>query len=456
MIYLILLLSLILRLVNLNQSFWLDEAAQVIESARPLSQQLNIVSDFHPPLFHLLLHFWMKAGTSEVWIRILPLIFGISSIYLIYKLAQTFGNKTFAYLSAFLLAVSPYHLWYSQEARPYMLFVFLSLASTLMLLKKRWAAYTISLMLTMYSLYFAPFLVLAHLAYIFIFEKKCLKNFLVSIILTGFACLLWIPSFLSQLQVGTNGFFTGWTDVVSVGAVKNIPLTFAKFIFGRGTLENKFIYFLVILPEFMVFTVSVWMLRKNKEGKVLLTLFFVPLLFTLLVSLFLPVVAPQRLIFLLPFFYLIISLGLNILQRKWRVLCLLIVLSTSLAGIIQYYFNPYVAREQWRQAVSYVEKEPAKDKIALFAFPDPFAGYKWYQKGKIAAAGVAPGFLVKDEDLNKITGLVADKNTVYFFQYLTGLTDPRGIIPEELKINNFVLTLTRDFPGVGFVYVFER
>lgn len=83
---LILILAFVLRLINLNQSFWLDEAAQVIESARPLSAQFSIVSDFHPPLFHLILHFWMMLGNSEVWIRLLPVSLGVATVYLIYKL----------------------------------------------------------------------------------------------------------------------------------------------------------------------------------------------------------------------------------------------------------------------------------------------------------------------------------------------------------------------------------
>lgn len=49
MIYLILLLALALRLPLLGGSFWLDEAAQYLESARPFSQQLAIREDFQPP-----------------------------------------------------------------------------------------------------------------------------------------------------------------------------------------------------------------------------------------------------------------------------------------------------------------------------------------------------------------------------------------------------------------------
>ena len=68
-IWLILLLALILRLPFLNGSFWMDEAAQALESARPLSQQLDIIPDFQPPLIHLILHFAMYLGREEWWLR---------------------------------------------------------------------------------------------------------------------------------------------------------------------------------------------------------------------------------------------------------------------------------------------------------------------------------------------------------------------------------------------------
>lgn len=70
----ILLLALILRLLLINHSFWLDEAAQAIESARPLSQQLEIAKDFQPPLFHLWLHLFTYLSHAEWWLRLASLI----------------------------------------------------------------------------------------------------------------------------------------------------------------------------------------------------------------------------------------------------------------------------------------------------------------------------------------------------------------------------------------------
>jgi hypothetical protein len=43
----VLMLALLLRLVRLNDSFWLDEAAQVLESARPLADNYRLLVIFN-------------------------------------------------------------------------------------------------------------------------------------------------------------------------------------------------------------------------------------------------------------------------------------------------------------------------------------------------------------------------------------------------------------------------
>ena len=93
----VLMLALLLRLVRLNDSFWLDEAAQVLESARPLAEQLQIAGDFQPPLMHLLTFFWLRilalfgAERIEALVRFLPSVIpGIISVWASYQLALQF------------------------------------------------------------------------------------------------------------------------------------------------------------------------------------------------------------------------------------------------------------------------------------------------------------------------------------------------------------------------------
>ncbi len=453
---LILLLAFVLRLVNLNQSFWLDEAAQVIESARPASAQFSIISDFHPPLFHAVLHFWMAAGNSEVWIRLLPVLFGVATVYLIYKLGCCLGKEREGQLAALFLAISPYHLWYSQEARPYMLFVFFSLFSTLMLLRKKWLMYLLMTTLLMYSLYFAPFVIVGQFCYLVFFEKKSLRQFLKCLLTVILLFLPWLPEFLKQLEQGTNGVFRGWTDIVSVNPWKAIPLTFAKFIFGKGTIDNIFFYALVIAPVFLIFLYSLAKIQKEKKGKVLTVFFFIPFVSAILVSFIVPVAAPQRLIFLLPLFCLIIAKGIFRMLPVIKWLAIIAVIATGIAGIADYYTNPYVQREQWRQAVEFVEGSGDSKTLALFVFPAPFAPYLWYGKDIIEAKGIAPAFILHDNDLKNLQSTVNNKKRIFLFQYLTGLTDPKEKTRAFLSENGFVNRDTKDFPGVGFVYIYEK
>ena len=452
----ILLLAFGLRLVNLNQSFWLDEAAQVIESARSLSEQFSIISDFHPPLFHLILHFWMILGSSEVWIRLLPILLGVATVYLVYKLGYSLGKEREGQLAALFLTISPYHLWYSQEARPYMLFVFCSLFSTLMLLRKKWLMYILMTALLMYSLYFAPFVIIGQFCYLVFFEKKNLKQFLKCLLAVIILYLPWLPEFFKQLELGTSGLFSGWTDIVSVNPWKTVPLTFAKFIFGKGTIDNIFFYALVIAPVFLVFLYSLAKTVRENTGKVLTVFFFLPFASAFLVSLIVPVAAPQRLIFLLPIFYLIIAKGILRMLPVKKLLAIIAVIVTGIAGITDYYTNPYVQREEWRQAVEFVEGSGDDKTLVLFVFPSPFAPYLWYEKGTIEAKGIAPKFILDDNDLANLQPEVNNKNRIYLFQYLTGLTDPKEKTRAFLSENGFANRDTKDFPGVGFVYIYGK
>lgn len=466
---LILLLACLLRIVNLNQSFWLDEAAQVIESSRPLSQQLDLAADFHPPLFHLILHFWMYLGKSEVWVRLPSVLFGVGSLILLYKLARVFFGEKESLIASLFLSISPYHIWYSQEARPYMLFVFLSLLSTLMLVKKRWILYTVSLVFCLYSLYFSPFLILGHIVYIFFIEKRHYKEFLLSLFISFLIFTSWTPHFLRQLEVGTTGSFSGWSKVVSMTPFKASILTFVKFILGKTSFNSLLIYGIILTPIFILFCWSLGKMRRRRKDKAILLFFFIPFISSIFTSFFIPIIAPQRLIFLLPFFYLILARGINSIHRvgvgiipptrcksAFRLLAILFICVVSLYGIFDYFLNPYVQREQWRQAVSFVEKDASGDDIVLFVFPEPFAPYLWYNKGLVEAWGIAPNFILEDRDLSNLLPDILNREKIYLFQYLTGLTDPEGKSHLFLQSNQFKNTSTKDFPGVGFIYIYEK
>lgn len=277
-----------------------------------------------------------------------------------------------------------------------------------------------------------------------------------SFIIASFTFLPWLPYFINQIHLGIGGGFAGWTNVVSVSWLKLLPLTLAKFAFGHGTLADKVLYGFIIFPEIIVFLISCYYLSKKESGRILLTLFSFSLLPALVISIFLPVAAPQRMIFLLPFFLLIIAAGIRGLTKFQRAIFLLIVLFTSLGGIYQYYTDPYTQREEWRQAVSYVERNATKNSVALFVFPTPFAPFLWYQKGSVEGIGIAPKFIIRDSDIAKMNNQITGKNRIFLFQYLTGLTDKENTTGKDLSNQGYNLATTKDFPGVGFIYRYDK
>ena len=129
---LILVLAASLRFYRLDaQSLWADEGNSVSLSGRDLPLiTAGAAHDIHPPLYYYLLHFWMLVfGNSEFAVRALSALLGIVLVYLTYLLGRQLSNYWLGLVAAFLSAISPFQVYYSQEARMYILLATLSALS---------------------------------------------------------------------------------------------------------------------------------------------------------------------------------------------------------------------------------------------------------------------------------------------------------------------------------------
>lgn len=457
MIALILLFALILRLVNINQSFWLDEAAQLIESARPLKEQFDILGDFQPPLFHLLLHFWMKLGNSEFIIRLFPIIISLITIYLFYLITRKIFNKKYSLLATFLLSINPFFVYYSQEVRPYPLSMLTALLITLGFLNNSYLLLIIGMTAFLYTTYFAPFFIISVFIHSLLYKREKLYVLAKSFIISLFLFFPWTPSFMSQLKSGTDltNLLPGWGQAVSTPLNKAIPLVFAKYYFGRITIDNKIIYYSLILLLSALFAYLLFRGRKSKFWEFSVVSFFSSLFMAFFVSFVLPVIDPKRLIFILPFFILIIVSGVEKLKPISRKLVLLVVMVVFSYGLFQYFTNPRFQRENWKEATAFVETKGDGNQLVLFSFPEPFAPYLWYQKQNLGY-GVAKRIVLLPEDLVKLKSIIKNRKRIYLFTYLMELTDPVNKIKSTLEAEGFVKTDTYDFSGVGFVEQYDK
>ncbi|RKY36518.1 MAG: hypothetical protein DRP78_03400 [Candidatus Omnitrophota bacterium] len=125
----IIVLGAFLRIYNLGaESLWYDEVGSIDQATRSLPV---LFSKFHlSPLYFVLLKYWMRLfGASEFVLRLPSVLFGVGALFLIYKIGQMLFNTRVGLLSSLILAISPFHLFYCQEARHYSLFIFLTLLS---------------------------------------------------------------------------------------------------------------------------------------------------------------------------------------------------------------------------------------------------------------------------------------------------------------------------------------
>jgi len=195
-----------LRLIQLGaQSLWYDETVSVYLAGQSLSDLLaHTARDIHPPAYYVLLRaFLVPAGFAEgvadptthrleFFAAFLSLALGVLLIPLVYLLGRRLYDQATAIVAALLVAVSPFHVWYSQEVRMYTLGAVLGVLCLLAalrflshprgssaspgvqrgdmsgrlgrLLAKNWQpllVYALSATLGLYSLYYFAFLLVA-------------------------------------------------------------------------------------------------------------------------------------------------------------------------------------------------------------------------------------------------------------------------------------------------------
>jgi mannosyltransferase len=123
-LFLTLLLATGLRFYHLaGQSFWSDEGNSVALAKASLAEiTARTALDIHPPLYYWLLHGWMQVfGDSEVAVRSLSAVAGVLLVALIYRLGARLFGAWAGLLAAFIAALSPFQIYYAQEARMYAL-----------------------------------------------------------------------------------------------------------------------------------------------------------------------------------------------------------------------------------------------------------------------------------------------------------------------------------------------
>jgi mannosyltransferase len=109
------------------KGMWLDETFSVWLASHSVADMLQwiVKIDQHPPLYYLLLHYWIALnGDTPYYVRLLSVLFGAGTIPIIYLIGKRLSGAVVGLVAAALLALSLFNIYYAQETRMYTLLMF--------------------------------------------------------------------------------------------------------------------------------------------------------------------------------------------------------------------------------------------------------------------------------------------------------------------------------------------
>ncbi len=305
----IILVSGIIRLINVSaEPLWSDEILSLsityhFQHIPTLLQYLAEV-EVHPPLYYLMLHFWTDwFGFSNIAVRSLSIIFGIGCIVIGYLLGKSiFQNQKIGLLSALIVAIFPFQIEFSQEARPYIIFCFFAGVSILAAWeylktrKKIWIpVYIVSSLLGIYLHYSYAFLLITTSLYwlydIFAYENiNRSRTFLIwlgvhSLIFLGFS--FWLQFIFYKLILSDSTIFGLDTNLILERKSDFLPFSIDKLIWlNKLNVIPKLVILVKIVAQLFILTAIFKLIRngntileKNtKEIIYLISLLFIPII----------------------------------------------------------------------------------------------------------------------------------------------------------------------------------
>ena len=164
----------------------------------------------HMPLYFLSVRFWVQwLGNSVAVIRSFSAFFSLLALPCFYWLCrELFGSSTIGWVAVALMAVSPVHVVYAQEARPYSLWIVTILLSSIALLramkvktKISWGIYAVTVTLGLYTYLFFVLVAIGQGIYVAVIERfRLTKNFISYLVVGCITSLPWLYVVLTQFN----------------------------------------------------------------------------------------------------------------------------------------------------------------------------------------------------------------------------------------------------------------
>jgi mannosyltransferase len=385
------LISALIRLYRVDyQSMRYDETFTVFLARLEFTRGIEfMVGDaVHPPLYYWIQKLFLVISDSEMLVRLPAVLFGSLGVMAMYLLVEHWINRPTALSAACLMALSPFHIWFSQDARMYSLLALLSLVcmgAYLQFLSRptRWS-HTILVfasMLAYLTHYFALFLPLVQFIHLAINIRRYPDKirlwtglqFVAALPLLGWIYLL------SRREV--QYFNIGW-----IPAPRPVDL-------GNTLLNFTVGYFEPIHATHWVFAalcllIVIWGIRvrgENTDVRQILVLWaFLPPLLIFLLSFRRPTYVDRFLILSLPPFLILLSAGMTAMKKRWLwILFGFFVVVLTMRSIQMFHLPKYLQKEDYRQVSEYLRNHVGDNELVVVRILQMMIPFLYYELGDI-------------------------------------------------------------------------
>ncbi len=372
----------VVRLIYLTtQDICIDEPFSIYHAQGSVTDIIQYLKPTNnPPLFELILHFWIKLfGVSAFSVRFLPMLFGSLAVIFIYKIGVRYFSFVVGLSAALLYSFSSHAIYYAHDCRVYTLFLLLSVISVYYVSKiisdnfnkRDLVLLCVMNVLLVYSHYFGFIIWFVEFIGILLFSRKQLKTVFV---LFATAMVFYLPqlfNFINQFLFSAKSG-TWVKEPNGIESVYNMLWLFS----------NMPVVAVVCLLVILAAVIRFFVLRSKEANENALVkrfiylCFFLPFVLMFLISYKMPVYNGRYLFFILPFYYLTISIMVvslfKTIKLKYTLLTVVVIL---FALTVQ--FNPSKKRES-KAVVEFVKQTKQPGDIVIICTHEFLTNFAYY------------------------------------------------------------------------------
>ena len=382
-----------LRLFDLGgESFWVDEGFSVYMGH--LAQWSEWQRVEHPPLFYALVSVWMRIADTDTWLRLLPAMFGIAVIPVVFFIGRRMFDANTGFVAAGFMALTAFHVRFSRDLTMYSLEVFLFACALLAVAhiaasddpkirQRAWIAYVAAAAPLAWSQGLAPF----YVGIVGLMLPLLRKDFFSSGLWHTWSiahgvivlCFLpWLSTYITRVQSISGDFWAERPDMLAPWrqiyefTVGSIPSIHDRL--GAG--PDVWVW---VVPIYLMLVVAIWrgLVEHNRSVIALSVALILPIATIYLVSILVrPVMVSRQMIAtIVP---LVLLLAVGCMHATWPRIAryATVIIIGSLLALSSAYHLRYMQKEDWRGASQFIaEHIKPGDTIVFNSYGDSFHGF---------------------------------------------------------------------------------